>query len=72
MILLVSQLHTLTRAFDAVADAYRLAVAEFLLVVHPDAGVCVVLEMGHVGGCCALSDDVGIRMDRVVVYRVGL
>jgi hypothetical protein len=42
------------------------------LVVHPDAGVCVVLEMGHVGGCCALSDDTVIRMGRVVVYRVGL
>jgi hypothetical protein len=49
---------TLACALDAVADAYGLAVAEFLSLFRADAGVGVVLKMGHVDDCVECNVDV--------------
>ena len=57
-VLLVSGIPTLACALDAVADAYGLAVAEFLSVFHADAGVGIVLKMGHVDDCVECNVDV--------------
>ena len=57
---------TLSCALDAVADAYGLAVAEFLSLFHADAGVGVVLKMGHVDDCveCNVDAEMGVGLGR--------